>query len=144
MAWEISISQEGWADIQYSLENRVSKEFLAQALADYNYEMFHGPNGGKGNARHKGFWNWKKLMVETRSTLERDCYKCIKEVNTCDNGGWAYWIDPEGYNRLEAYEYVDCCYCGKRVDKVDAHEVGTFRYWCEKCNKTEKGNENGN
>lgn len=99
MAWEISITDEGLGEIYEALE-RMSSEALAKALADYNYERFHGTFGVPANPHHIGKWDWKKLACLPHDILVEACFDCIGEVNTCDNGGYAYWIDPEGYHKV--------------------------------------------
>jgi len=103
MAWEISISQEGWQQIREALKV-MPKEDLCKAIADYNYETFHGYYSTLGNPHHKGNWSALKLMKLDRESLEEKVFECIEEVNTCDNGGYRYWIDPEGYHNVDINE----------------------------------------
>ena len=99
MAWEISIKQEGWQELHKQCHLQ-DKETLAKGLADYNYETFHGTFNKTPNPHHKGYWNWKKLVTLPHDILADAVYKCIETVNTCDNGGFKYWIDWEGYHTI--------------------------------------------
>jgi hypothetical protein len=102
MAWEISMSSEGWGELYETLHNPelTSKKTLAKGLGDYNYEKFHGYHSVKANPYHKGFWSWKKFMKLPHDVLADTVYNCIEEINTCNNGGNGFWVDPEGYNRI--------------------------------------------
>ena len=100
MAWSISISSEGWSDIRSSLE-KWSVEELAAALADYNYEIWHGGFDRPANVKHRGAWKKEKYLDLAHDILVDICFDCIEETNTCDNGGYFYWIDPEGYHKVE-------------------------------------------
>jgi len=99
MSWEISISGDGWGEI-YEKCHRMRLAAMAKAIGDYNYEIFHGTWDKKGNPHHKGAWNWRKLMKYGRECLGNMIYDCIVETNTCDNGGYKYWIDPNGYHKV--------------------------------------------
>ena len=94
MAWEISITVEGWEEIRKQLHTW-EKEDLAKALGDYNYEIWHS-----GHIHHKGWWNWKKYMHLPVDILADEAFDFLSEVNTCDNGGNGFWIDPEGYHKV--------------------------------------------
>ena len=55
------------------------------------------------------FWNYKKLMrnkvfKQSRDILEDKAFSCIEENDSCDNGGFYYWIDPEGYHKVDIEE----------------------------------------
>lgn len=99
MAWEISITAKGWSEI-YEKCHATDKETLCKALGDYHYEVFHGYFGHPSDIHHKGYWNWKKWMRLTQDVLADEVFRCIEEVNTCDAGGYRYWIDPEGYHGI--------------------------------------------
>ena len=99
MAWSISITAEGWDKIREALE-AWSVEQLAAALADYNFEKWHGTFGRPANPRHRGAWRSKRLSRLPHDILVDACFAAIEDTNTCDSGGWAYWIDPEGCHKV--------------------------------------------
>ncbi|HEY3331959.1 MAG TPA: hypothetical protein VGK19_18145 [Capsulimonadaceae bacterium] len=100
MAWQISITNEGWGDIRRALETW-SVTRLAEALGDYNYEVFHGSFGRRADVHHKGAWSAKKLARLPHDVLVDACFAAVEDVDTCDNGGYLYWVDPEGYHKVE-------------------------------------------
>jgi len=106
MAWSISITPEGWNDIRKALEAWSVNE-LAAALGDYNYEVWHGSFGRPANPRHRGAWSAKKLARLPHDILVDACFEAVEDVNTCDSGGYYYWIDPEGYHKVELTDAAD-------------------------------------
>jgi len=98
MAWEISISAEGWSDIALALESE-SMDFLVNAVATHEWtEKFK--NGDRGS-----FKAWDKFQKKRRAyhhhfsnhdnMLDR-CLELIEHHNTCENGGNGFWIDCNG------------------------------------------------
>jgi len=156
MAWDISISAEGWDDIYNELENW-SKEDLVEAVAlakgcdmkrrkkekleSYNdkYDKLENyllwditPEEGEEEYKktikeikslkkeikniekfldpeHQHFFDGfvksqKELLskdIIAHSVLVNEAYEWIAHNNTCDNGGYKYWIDAEGWNKVE-------------------------------------------
>jgi hypothetical protein len=103
MAWSHSYAPEAYDFAMYELENW-TREDLCKAIADFNYEHFHGDTFRKGHPHHKGPWSWEKIHSDpyiSIDTLVDRAMKCIREVYTCDNGGWAMWIDYDGYHKVE-------------------------------------------
>ena len=96
MAWTISITPEGWDAIRDKCRATEARA-LAEALGDYNWEIFHGH---PGNPHHKGAWNWEKLVNIPQDILADAVFECIESVYTCDPGDNRYWIDPEGYHGI--------------------------------------------
>ena len=122
MAWEISITDEGWEDIHKAL-TKWTAEDLAKALGDYNYEKWHGYFSSPANIKHIGAWKFEKLMkLYTHEQLVELCYAAIGDTNTCDNGGYFYWIDPEGYHKVELTDSDD------DDDGVDERDRETAEY----------------
>lgn len=76
MAWSISIADEGWIKIREALKV-MSFESLCEAVGDHN-----------------------DFCEGERDILEDQAFDCIHKVDTCDNGGFNYWIDQEGYNKV--------------------------------------------
>ena len=100
MAWEISITDEGWSDIEEELYNW-DKKALIQALCDDYFEQLE--KQGKAYETCKRRAAKKKYFLEQYpcfDALVRSCYEKIREHSTCDNGGNGYWIDREGYHQV--------------------------------------------
>ncbi len=104
MAWSISITPEGWQDIRRELETW-DRERIIAALADDEYERvedemakaeFGGfdPDAPAINALNRR----KALERLDLSDLVDAAMETIEANNTCDNGGFRYWIDREGYH----------------------------------------------
>ena len=106
MAWEISITDEGWEDIRKELETW-SRERLINAITDDEYERIERivnehdintpfinlPGIAADQLRNK------LTTVETEFLVDR-AFELIEENNTCDNGGYNYWIDREGCHKV--------------------------------------------
>ena len=99
MAWEISISAEGWTEIRAALEER-SRESLIEAIADEKFEEVFSKaddhHAGRASAAER-----KRLEQLPHDLLVDRAFELIEQNNTCDNGGFAFWIDREGHHRLE-------------------------------------------
>ena len=99
MAWEIGISAEGWSEIREKLEGW-SCEALIAAITDDKFEAVYA----KADEHHAG-----RAAESERKRLERlphdmlvdRAFDLIEQNGTCDNGGFAYWIDREGYHRVD-------------------------------------------
>jgi hypothetical protein len=99
MAWEIGISAEGWTEIRAALEER-SRESLIEAIADDTFEAVYAKaddhHAGRASAAER-----KRLELLPHDLLADRAFELIEQNGTCDNGGWAYWIDREGHHRIE-------------------------------------------
>lgn len=102
MAWEISITSEGWRDI-YNACRREDKEKLARAIVtDESCE----PEWQDLLHRDYKVWDLRyterqaELMELPHDVLADMAYDLIETNNTCDNGGFAFWIDREGYEKI--------------------------------------------
>lgn len=100
MAWEISITAEGWQEIYDALHSDAfTEEQLRSALADDDYEAWEQdhdegseePNFDVLKARYANLYH---------DTLADLAYERVEQHNTCDNGGFAYWIDRQGYHTV--------------------------------------------
>lgn len=87
MAWSISISSEGWALILEACHQQ-TKSFLIRAIKAHAIQ-----NKIKGRSK----WHLHNLAHETLSDY---AYELIHDTNTCDNGGFKYWIDPKGFYKI--------------------------------------------
>ncbi len=100
MAWEISITAEGWGEI-YDTLNTWSVADLAAALADDDAQALAdskdvGPYGLAGYERNR---------TTFYANLPQDCladlaYERVEQHNTCDNGGNGFYIDREGFHKV--------------------------------------------
>ena len=100
MACEHSYTSGAYDDARSALENWTA-ENLAQALADYNYETFHGaPPWRNGQPHHKGLWTCAKLRHLPHDLLVDACMEAIEIVRLCDNDFHAMWIDYDGYHKV--------------------------------------------
>ena len=98
MAWSISITADGWSEIRDQLETW-ERHALIAAITDDKFEMVND----KANEHHAG-----RAATAERNRLESiphdilvdRAYELIEANDTCDNGGWAYWIDREGYHKV--------------------------------------------
>lgn len=99
MAWSISMSAEGWDDIYKSL-SRWSKERLINAIADDYYEDLEqqGKFPEEINAEVEDYKG--KISKLTQDVLVDTAFTLIRQNDSCDNGGWAFWIDRNGYHRV--------------------------------------------
>ncbi len=104
MAWEISITNDGWSEIRIELD-KWAKKRLIQAISDNEFERIEHEEHADINyiqERIKPFTaNLKRLY---KDTLQDIAFGLIEENNTCDNGGFNYWIDREGYHKVTLKE----------------------------------------
>lgn len=112
MAWSISISPEGWQDIRRELETW-DRERIIAALADDAYEAAEEANNDDDEVCELLMRSPGKPLIDPKTAAEV-CRKSlaylsdadlvdlaverIEENNTCDNGGFRYWIDRQGYH----------------------------------------------
>lgn len=99
MAWEISITAEGWADIRTALDSWTS-EALIEALADDTLEAKLAAGVDQETAETAATLRREQLARLPQDILADAAFELIQEHNTCDNGGWAYWIDREGFHKV--------------------------------------------
>jgi hypothetical protein len=104
MAWSISITAEGWADIRKELETW-DRQQIIDALADDVFEAAEQANGDDG----KGYEERvspddaadacrARLATVPTDLLVEEAMESIHITNTCDNGGFRYWIDRKGWH----------------------------------------------
>ncbi|TWU49297.1 hypothetical protein [Rubripirellula reticaptiva] len=98
MAWEVSITAEGWSEIREKLDDW-NRENLIAAITDDKFEAVYE----KGEIEHA-----KRAADAERSRIEElpndvladRAFELIEQNNTCDNGGFGYWIDREGFHKV--------------------------------------------
>lgn len=98
MAWSISISSEGWAEIREKLEGWTRDELLT-AITDDKFELVL-EKAGQHHAERAAAAERNRLAELPHDVLADRAYELIEQNNLCDNGGWAYWIDREGYHKV--------------------------------------------
>lgn len=98
MAWEISISADGWTEIRQQLELTSRVELIA-AIADDKFELVYASANSHHAERAAGAER-KRLQDLPHDILVDRAFELIQENNTCDNGGFAYWIDRAGYHKV--------------------------------------------
>jgi hypothetical protein len=100
MAWSwLHSTAAGYKDtLRERLDNK-SDEWLAKALADTHFEK----NQEKESLTktEMDLQNSDYLVGNfSHQMLVDKCFKAALSTNTCDNGAWKVWIDPEGYHRI--------------------------------------------
>ena len=98
MAWEISISAEGWQEIRDKLDDW-SRESLIDAIVDDKFETVLD-KAGQHHADRAANAERERLAELPQDILADRAFELIEQNNTCDNGGFAYWIDREGYHKV--------------------------------------------
>lgn len=106
MAWEISISNEGWQEIRKELE-LWPRQRLINAISDDEYERVerivndNGLDDIPANIPAIASNSLRfRLAYDSDDALVDQAINLIEENNTCDNGGYAYWIDREGAHKV--------------------------------------------
>jgi hypothetical protein len=98
MAWSISIAPEGWAQIRAELETW-DRGQLISAISDDKFEAVCQKAGEK-HASRAADAERQRLERLPHDLLADRAFELIEENDTCDNGGWAYWIDREGFHKV--------------------------------------------
>lgn len=96
MAWEISHSPEAWDNARANLETW-DRDRLVEALTDDAFEAAES-NGSDGMEAA----DILRELIEDHPTdiLVDLCMEAISLHNTCDNGGFNFWIDREGFHTV--------------------------------------------
>lgn len=89
MAWEHSYSHKAYDDAWEEL-NLWSVKDLAKAYAAFTESNDDTP-----------FVSEAILETYAKDTLVDLCMEAIRITNLCDNGGWAMWIDEEGFWKVQ-------------------------------------------
>ena len=100
MAWEISMTAEGWRLVWEELTTKWTQEQLIQAIVDDEYESIEHIVGRNLLDCIDWLHHKAELGRLAHDILVNECMELIEEHNTCDNGGHAVWIDREGYHRV--------------------------------------------
>lgn len=95
MAWEISISAEGWGEIYEELGNWSKDDLIDALVADDSADYEGGDILAFMENLSKDYHKYA-----SHESLVDEAFSRVQENNTCDNGGYAYWIDKEGYHKV--------------------------------------------
>jgi hypothetical protein len=99
MAWGISMTAEGWDNVRRNLEHWTC-ERLINALCDDRFQEVVEHKGGSQHAHKAADALRRRIKDLPQDILADEAYMLIERHNTCDNGGWAVWIDREGYHTV--------------------------------------------
>ena len=98
MAWEISISAEGWAEIREKLDDW-NREDLIAAITDDEFEAVY-EKAGMDHAKRAADAERKRIEDLPHDVLADRAFELIEQNNTCDSGGFAFWINRDGYHKV--------------------------------------------
>ena len=98
MVWAISITAEGWQEIHDKLE-RWSRRRLVNAIADDKFELVL-KKGGQDHAERAAAAERKRLANVPHDVLVDRAYELVEANDTCENGGFGYWVDREGFHKV--------------------------------------------
>jgi hypothetical protein len=98
MAWEISISAEGWQEIRAKLD-QWDRAALIAAITDDTFERVE-QIAGQHHAERAANAEGKRHEQLPHDVLADRAYELIEQNNTCENGGYGYWVDREGYHKV--------------------------------------------
>lgn len=98
MAWEISITAEGWQQIRDKLDDW-DRAALIAAITDDTFERVE-QIAGQQHAQRAADAERKRLEGLPQDVLADRCFELIEANNLCDAGGFAFWIDREGYHKV--------------------------------------------
>ena len=98
MAWEISITADGWQEIREKLDDW-DRASLIGAITDDTFERVY-QHAGEQHAQRAADAERKRLEDLPHDVLADRAYELIEQTNTCDSGGFGYWVDREGYHKV--------------------------------------------
>lgn len=96
MAWEISITADGWQKIRAELE-QWEPDDLIEAICDDRFEMVYD-KAGYAHAQRAFDAEKQRLAHLPHDVLADRAFELVEHTNTCENGGFGYWIDREGFH----------------------------------------------
>ena len=98
MAWRISLTAEGWAEIREQLEQSSRDDLIAAIAADQFESVYATVDSHHAERAAKA--ERERLQGLPHDVLVDRAFELIEQTNTSDNGGWAYWIDRAGYHKV--------------------------------------------
>ncbi len=99
MAWAVSITAEGWQQIRGELATW-SKRRLISAIVDDKFEAVL-EKGGQNHAEQAATAERRRLRRVPHAVLVDRTFELVEQTDTSDNGGWSYWVDREGYHKVQ-------------------------------------------
>lgn len=103
MAWEISITAEGWTLLRDILHTW-KRSSLMQAILDDRFEQVEQRGGSDVHAARAALALYRRIRLAPQDALADRAFELLEENNTCSNGGYEYWIDREGYHTVDLPE----------------------------------------
>lgn len=102
MPWSISITAEGWDDIRAALEVMPKEDLINAIMDDNDSKRQDFRKHWRNNPSFKRVRRIKRANLETlyQDTLSQVAYELVVENNTCDIGGFEYWIDIDGFHTV--------------------------------------------
>ena len=98
MAWDLSFSAEGWADIRGKL-NEWSRKALVVAIVDDKFDSVY-EKGGMDNAERAANAERRRIRDFPQDVLANVAFELIQQNNTCASSGFAFWINRDGYHNV--------------------------------------------
>ncbi len=123
MVWEISHTAEAWANVRARL-NTWERDRLLNALVDVYLEKHPRILNSRKVDRHIARYRYR-LSFASVEALAGACVEAIEQHMTCDNGGFHFYIDREGYHLVS---------CGDLdVEECEALGIDTADMSDEEC-----------
>ena len=72
---------------------------LIAAITDDKFEAVFD-KAGHQHAEHAAAAERRRVRQVPHCVLVDRAYELVEQTDTSDNGGWAYWIDREGYHKV--------------------------------------------
>ena len=69
------------------------------AIADDKFEMVL-EKGGQEHAERAAKAERKRLKTVPHDVLVDRAFELVEANDTCDNGGYGYWVDREGFHKV--------------------------------------------
>lgn len=99
MAWPISITAEGWQNIYNQLGTWKRQDLVDAICQDRFDEVLE--KAGQKHADRAMDAHRERLQHLPHDVLVDLAYELVEKNDTCDNGGWHFWVDREGYYRVD-------------------------------------------
>lgn len=96
MVWSISITAKGWQEIRENLETW-DRNALIDAICDDKFEAVFD-KAGHEHAQRAFDAEKKRLENLPDDVLVDRAFELGEQTNTCESGGFGYWIDREGFH----------------------------------------------
>jgi len=92
MAWEISMSGEGWDNVRRNVYAWPKEKLYAALCSDYAQKMYAQGDDNEEHARE-----YAEIITDfPHDVLASEIYDIIVSNNTADNGGAVVWVDLAG------------------------------------------------